>query len=89
MTDQHLDDEELSAHLDGESTEVADGAPGSGRVDAHIAVCTACRLRLAALEATSALVRVPVAPVTPAAPVSPQRGSRSAASAWAWPCPRR
>lgn len=48
----HLDDEALSAHLDGEDA----GADG------HFAECEACRTRLEAFRAVAAAVRAPVEP---------------------------
>jgi hypothetical protein len=55
MTHEHLNDEQLSAHLDGDS--------GEPTLDAQIAACDVCRNRLERLDAASALVRTPVTPV--------------------------
>jgi len=66
MTHDHLDDEQLSAHLDGEAH---GGAihPTERRpsVAAEIAACGTCRQRLAALSEARDLVRLPVAAVPP------------------------
>ena len=53
MTNEHLDDETLSAHLDGEAPEAA----------RHLAGCPQCAGRLAQLEAAAALVSAPPAPM--------------------------
>ncbi len=64
MTHEHLNDEQLSAHLDGELDEQSDAA---GRtVDARISGCETCRRRLASLSGARALVRRPVGTVAPA-----------------------
>jgi hypothetical protein len=49
MNDEHLDDELLSAHLDGEAPDAAE----------HLAECGACRARMAELESAAALVGGP------------------------------
>ena len=64
MTHEHLNDAELSAHLDGEPV---DGAPAAGvpagAVAVEIAACAKCRARLAALAGARGLVfRRPVPP---------------------------
>jgi hypothetical protein len=69
MTHEHLSDEQLSAHLDGEPDETASAATADGHLDhsleAQIAACDTCRQRLALLGEASALVRVPVVAVPP------------------------
>jgi hypothetical protein len=72
MTHEHLTDEQLSAHLDGEPVNIqptADGPPDAavhdGTVEAEITACETCRTRLAALAGARALVRLPVTPVLP------------------------
>ncbi len=76
MTDGHLTDEQLSAHLDGASDtdSRSDLDAGPDRTDAtsagsaewvgsageHLAGCALCRGRLAALEAVRAVLRTPV-----------------------------
>jgi len=80
MTHEHLSDEQLSAHLDGE---MGDGAPAAvpgqaatqaavhdaavsdSEVGDEIAGCPTCRERLVALSRAQALVRLPVDPVLP------------------------
>lgn len=52
MTTDHLDDEAISAHLDGEATSAE---------SAHLASCGACSTRLAELRAASAAIGAPVA----------------------------
>lgn len=67
MTDGHLTDEQLSSHLDEMAGSVA--GPSALRPPApdaeHLAGCSQCRARLAALEAVRDLIRTPVAPVAP------------------------
>ncbi|HXQ76325.1 MAG TPA: hypothetical protein VN791_07515 [Acidimicrobiales bacterium] len=67
MTHEHLTDEQLSAHLDGEPSEPSEpSATGvDGSVDVRIADCETCRRRLAALSDARALVRRPVGAVPP------------------------
>jgi hypothetical protein len=69
VTHEHLTDEQLSAHLDGEVLDAphAPDVPGSPSptVDERMAGCATCRRRLAALEQARALVRRPVIPVAP------------------------
>jgi hypothetical protein len=58
MTEPHLTEEELSAHLDGE--------PGDGpSVAAHLAGCAPCRATMADLEFARTVIRTPVPPVAP------------------------
>jgi hypothetical protein len=64
MTHRHLNDEQLSAHLDGERPEGLSGAPEDA-LETEIAACDPCRLRLAQLAEARALVRTPVVPVAP------------------------
>jgi serine/threonine-protein kinase len=66
MTHEHLSDEQLSAHLDGEAYEAGSAIAASEEtVENQIAGCDRCRHRLGALAEASALVRVPVASVSP------------------------
>jgi hypothetical protein len=66
MTHEHLNDEQLSAHLDGEraADPLTAGAPDA-TVESEIDACERCRARLAALAEARALVRRPVIPVLP------------------------
>jgi hypothetical protein len=66
MTHEHLNDEQLSAHLDGELH--GDSSPATTPDDtaaSGIDGCEACQARLAALAGARALVRRPVVPVAP------------------------
>jgi anti-sigma factor RsiW len=60
----HLDDEQLSAHIDGEGHDAVP-ASDAGTVEAHLATCEGCRRRLEALGAARALLAQPVVPVAP------------------------
>ena len=53
MTPPHLDDDALSAALDGEL---------SGDVDAHLSGCATCHARLEALARVAAAVGSPLSP---------------------------
>lgn len=70
MTMPHLDDEQLSVHLDGEQDVDVGG---------HVASCPACESRLADLAAVASLVGAPVA-----SPPDEVREVALAASAQAW-----
>jgi hypothetical protein len=66
MTHEHLSDEQLSAHLDGEAYEAGSATAASEEtIENQIAGCDRCRHRLAVLAEAGALVRVPVVPVSP------------------------
>jgi hypothetical protein len=75
MTDEHLDDDALSASLDGEAT--ADEV-------AHLDGCEACRARLGELRSAANLIGSPVAPVDDA-----RREEAIAAALVAMPTPIR
>lgn len=60
MTHAHLNDEQLSAHLDGEWDDGPSDDTPEGGLEAQIAGCDTCRRRLAALSDARALVRRPV-----------------------------
>jgi anti-sigma factor RsiW len=64
MTHEHLSDEQLSAHLDGEAPE-ASSAASAESLEAQIAACEACRQRLTALSGVRDLLRLPVESVPP------------------------
>lgn len=64
MTHEHLSDEQLSAHLDGEAPEVPSAASAQS-FEAEITACDACRERLTALSGVRDLLRLPVEPVSP------------------------
>jgi hypothetical protein len=64
MSHDHLTDEQLSAHIDGES--LGPSSPGVPATDDQISSCPQCRERLDALHRARALVRQPVASVSPA-----------------------
>lgn len=64
MTDGHLTDEQLSSHLDGVSARDLDEKSAPSRAD-HLAACSTCRRRLAALGAVRDRMRTPVEPVAP------------------------
>jgi hypothetical protein len=65
MTHEHLSDEQLSAHLDGElAADASQDAPSDRSLDVEIDGCDTCRHRLAALAGARALVRQPVASVS-------------------------
>jgi hypothetical protein len=59
MTGRHLNDEELSSHVDGLSDTDRDEAAAE-LADEHLAVCTQCRQRLSALETARELMRAPL-----------------------------
>jgi hypothetical protein len=65
MTHAHVNDEQLSAHLDGEGHNGPPDDTPDGGLEAQIASCDACRRRLAALSDARALVRRPVVAVPP------------------------
>ena len=68
MTHEHLSDEQLSAHLDGEWPEASSSASASASaesLEAEIAACEACRRRLTELSEVRDLLRLPVEPVPP------------------------
>ena len=58
MTSEHLDDEAISAHLDGEATPTE---------AAHVDGCATCRARLAELQGAAEVIGTPVPPANPAA----------------------
>jgi hypothetical protein len=62
MTQHHIDDERLSAHLDGVEDPARRGAPG---LEQHLGACGVCRDRLEALLSARRLVATPVAPASP------------------------
>jgi hypothetical protein len=65
MTHRHLNDEQLSAHLDGEPYELTPSGPSDESVEVAIAACDDCRHRLTVLADTRDFVRVPVVAVPP------------------------
>jgi hypothetical protein len=67
MTDDHLTDEQLSSHLDGfPGVDLDETVSASASFGAHLAGCSPCRERLAALESVRArLMQAPVPPVAP------------------------
>ena len=67
MTDGHLTDEQLSAHLDGVvGADRDEAASASASLGGHLAGCGPCRARLSALESVRVrLLQTPVPPVAP------------------------
>ncbi len=59
----HLTDEQLSAHLDGESDTDSDGS--AAQFAEHLATCARCRRRLSEFDAVRNLVQTPVVPPSP------------------------
>lgn len=57
MNSPHLDDERLSAHLDGSQFDDTDPAAAD-----HLAQCASCRARLESFRSVASLVGAPVAP---------------------------
>jgi len=67
MTQTHLTDEQLSAHLDGAENgaePLTDPGSGASVVREHLSTCDTCRARLANFEDVRELVRTPVPPVS-------------------------